>query len=82
MADTVKTASELSINYGFYDGDTHQYKLPNPRANLTAAEVKAAAQVAITNSAFIGDKTGAAIVSYLGAKAVSKTVTQLDLTQA
>lgn len=79
MADTVKSASELNLDFGYYDGDTHLYKLQNPKSNLTAAEIKAAAQVVITNAAFVGDKAGAAVVSLNSAKAVSKTVTKLDL---
>jgi|GEM_PF-524112 len=79
MADTVKSSSELNLNFGYYDGDTHLYKLQNPKSNLTAAQIKTAANVVINNNAFIGDKAGAAVVSLLDAKAVTVTKTQLDL---
>ena len=79
MADTVKAYSELGMNFGYYDGDTHLYKLQNPKSDLTAAQIKAAAQIVINNNAFVGDKAGAAVVSLLEAKATSVTKTQLDL---
>ncbi len=79
MADTVKSASELNLDFGFYDGDTRLVKMQNPKPDLTAAQIKAAANVVITNAALIGDKAGAAVVSLNGAKAVTKTVTKLDL---
>ena len=82
MADTVKSASELNLDWGFYDGDTRRLKMQNPKSDLTVADIKAAAQVAITNQALVGDKAGAALVSLLAAKATSKTVTKLDLTNA
>lgn len=82
MADTIKSSSELNLDYGFYDGDTRIVKLQNPKAGLTVAEIKAAAAIAVNNAALIGDKAGAALVGLNGAKAVTKTVTKLDLATA
>lgn len=79
MADTVKSSSDLKMVWGFYDGDDRTESLPNPREDLTVADIKAAAAVAITNNAFIGDKTGAALVSLKSAKKVEVTRTKLDL---
>ena len=79
MADTVKSASELNLDFGFYDGDTRQVKLQNPKSNLTVAAIKTAANVVVTNAALIGDKAGAAVVGLNSAKAITKTVTKLDL---
>jgi len=82
MADTIKSASELNLDFSFYDGDTRLVKMQNPKSDLTAAQIKAAADVVVTNAALIGDKAGAAVVGLIGAKAVSKTVTKLDLANA
>lgn len=80
MADTIKSVNELSYVWNFYDGDTRTEKLLNPRADITAADIKAVAATAVAKAAVIGDKAGAAVVGIKSATKHQVTRTYLDLT--
>lgn len=80
MADTIKSVNELNYVWGFYDGDTRTEKLQNPRADLTAADIKAVGALAVSKNAVIGDKAGAAVVGIKSATKHQVTRTYLDLT--
>lgn len=79
MADKVSTSNELKLDFAFYDGDNRVITLDNPRDDITVAELLAVGNTVKTTGALIGDKAGAACVGLRGAKAISKTTTQLDL---
>lgn len=79
MADKITQTKVLSMELGFYDGDTRTITQDNPKDNLTVADLKAFAQVAKTTQAVIGDKNSAAFVGLNAAEILSKKVTQLDL---
>lgn len=79
MADKVTQTSELKLEAGFYDGDTRTIALPDPKSDVTAAQIKAVANTIKQTQAILGDKTGAAFVGFNKAQKVSKKVTNLDI---
>ena len=79
MADTIKSTSELKMEFGFYDNDTRIVTLENPKPDLTKADILNVANLAASTQPIIGDKGGAAVVGINSAKICDKTVTQLDL---
>ena len=79
MADKITEVRELKLEAGFYDGDTRTIPVPDPKTNLTAAQIKAVAATAKTTQAIIGDKNSAAFVGFKSAKITRKKTTQLDL---
>lgn len=79
MADTIKSSSELKLDSYYADGDTRMLSIPNPRADVTAADILAVAQSAVTNQPLLGDKGGANFVRFNSAKIVEKTKVDLDL---
>ncbi len=79
MADTIKSSSELKLVWGFYDDDDRTLSLQNPRADLTASEVKVVSALAVSSQPIIGDKAGAAVVGLKSANKKTKIVKKLDL---
>lgn len=61
MADTRKESRYLGLQWGFIDGDDRLTKLPNPRADITKADILDAANYFANNNLIVGDKTSAAI---------------------
>lgn len=80
MADTIKSTSELKIEFSFYDNDTRTVSLENPKDNLTPAQVNQVVTLAKNTQPIIGDKGSARVVGANSAKVVEKTVTNVDLT--
>ena len=79
MADTIKSANELKIEFGFYDNDTRTVSLPDPKSGLAKADILEVADFAVATHPIIGDKGGAAVVGINSAKIYEKTETKLDL---
>lgn len=79
MADKITQNSTLNLNAVFYDGDTRAISLDNPKANITAAQIKALAATTKTTQAIIGDKGSAAFVGFDAAEVLNKKTTQFDL---
>lgn len=81
MADTVKSANELKMEFGFYDNDTRTVTLDNPRSDLTADDIHGIADYAKANQPIIGDKAGTRVVGINSAKIREKTTVYLDLNE-
>ena len=79
MADTVKSSADLKIGFAFADGDTRTVTLPNPKAGLTEASIKAVTDDMVTNNLIIGDRAGAALTGAYTAYTQNKTTTDVDL---
>ena len=79
MADRVKQARELKIVARFVDGDDRTIAIPDPKADIDEAQVRAFG----TASAKVleGDKTAAAFKDIKSAKIFETTTTYLDLTK-
>ena len=77
MADQSTTTRELKLVAGFIDGDERTISYPNPRSDITAAQIEALN--ASASSVLIGDKYGAPFNLFLDAEIVNKTTTKLDL---
>jgi len=81
MADKIEVQNELKLKMQFADNDDRTLILEDPKANLTAAQINAAATTLKTSNVFLGDKGGAAFVRFNSAKTVSKKTIKLDLAQ-
>lgn len=77
MADKVKTETTLKLLAGFTDGDDRTISVPNPRSDLTSADINAINELA--KGVLIGDKYGAAFAELKDANIVTSTTTYLDL---
>lgn len=80
MADTVTTASTLTLTAGFSDGDDRVITLDNPKVNPAASDIISLGAFCRAHELLIGDKAGAAFTHFKTAKKQSRTVTKLDLT--
>ena len=78
MADKSTTTYELKLIAAFADEDDRTIRYPNPRDDLTKADILALQTLAIP--VLIGDKYGATFTRFKSAKIVDKTETTLDLT--
>lgn len=77
MADKVSTSRQLKLLMGFSDGDDRTLALDNPRANLTAAEIKAINS--LMAGVIIGDKYGASFAELKDANIETTRTTVFDL---
>ena len=77
MADTTKTTKTLKIVAGFSDGDERTISIDNPRANITAADIKALDSLA--GGVIIGDKYQAPFTTFKDAGISETTKVELDL---
>lgn len=80
MADTTKHIRELKFIAEFTDGDDRTVSYPDPKANISTAEVAALAQASA--DVLVGDKDGAPFKEIRKAQIVDQTITYLDLTTA
>lgn len=80
MADTITTASTLTLLAGFADDDDRSITLDNPNAVIAAADIITLGSFAKTKKILIGDKAGASFTRFKSAKKRTRTVTNLDLT--
>lgn len=79
MADTVTSSANLKINWQFADGDTRMATAPNPKNDLTAQQVQAIIDNAVTNGLLVGDKAGAALSGVVQVYTENQTKTKIDL---
>lgn len=79
MADKITTTEELKVEWSFQDGDTRTNSFLNPKDNLTAAQIKAAADKVIQGQIIIGDKASARVVGVNSVNVVETTKTNVDL---
>lgn len=79
MADTVTSSANLKINWQFADGDTRMTTAPNPKNDLTAQQVQAVIDNAVTNGLLVGDKAGAALSGVVQVYTENQTKTKIDL---
>lgn len=77
MADTVKYRNQLKIVMGFTDGDERTLSLENPKANITAEEIRALEP--LLQGVVIGDKYGAPFSVIRDAGIQQSTTVYLDL---
>lgn len=77
--DTISSGRDLKLDYSFADGDTRMTTIPNPRSNLTAANILTAASELKVTQAFVGDKNNGAFDTISSATIVEWTRTKLDL---
>jgi len=78
MADKITNSSTLKLLAGFVDEDDRTIRLPNPRSNLTAADITALN--ALATPVLIGDKYGATFSRFKIAIVEQRQRTELDLT--
>lgn len=76
--DTVKSSTELSINWQFADDDTRTITIANPRSDLSAEDIGAFEADTVSKGILIGDKTSAALTGIKVAKRIDKTDYALD----
>ena len=79
MADKVVLKNELSLVAKFVDNDDRTITVDNPKANLTAADIKAFEVVTKNTKAIIGDKGSADFYEFTKAKTKKSKKTELDL---
>ena len=77
MADKMKTTYQLKLVAGFTDGDERTIALDNPKATVTAADIKALDSLAA--GVIVGDKYGAAFSTFRDAGIQTATTVYLDL---
>lgn len=77
--DTMTGGRDLKLIYSFADGDTRTTTIPNPRNNLTAADILTAASELKVTQAFVGDKDNGAFDTISSAVQIYWTKYQLDL---
>lgn len=77
--DTIKSSSDLKINWEFADGDTRLQKVPNPKNNLTTSDLKSLETLAVNSAVLIGDKNGAALTGIKSASIIDQSDYILDL---
>lgn len=78
--DTITSSRYLQMEFGFTDGDYRTQKLPDPKNNLTSAEVSAVDTWIAANQPIIGDKYGASTTGINSASIVEVTRRKFDLT--
>ena len=79
MADKITQKNELSLVAKFVDNDDRTITVDNPKANLTATDIKAFETVCKTTNAIIGDKGSADFYEFTKAKTKKSKKTELDL---
>lgn len=79
MANIFKMSSELKITATFADGDDRTISVDNPRSELTLADIANFATKAA--NVLIGDKSGAAFVSFTKPHYVETEICYLDISQ-
>lgn len=77
MADVLKQEEQLKLLAGFTDGDERTITMPNPRADLTAADINAVGELA--KGVLIGDKYGAPFLTFKDANTYDTTTIKYDL---
>ena len=78
MADVTKSEKTLSITGEFTDGDDRKITMPNPRNNLTWADIEALN--ASASAVLIGDRAAANFYRFKDAEITERSVTTYDLT--
>lgn len=79
MADVVKTRGILQLVAEFADGDDRTIALDNPKVDISAAAINAAAAFAKQNNLILGDKLAADFTRFKSAKKVATTTRYFDL---
>lgn len=79
MADKITQSNYGQLNFGFADGDTRLAKVPNPRNNVTPAQIAALSATLKTNQLIVGDKTGADFNEILTYDTYDVKKTEFDL---
>lgn len=80
MADKITITNTLSVETIYTDADTRTFNLPNPRADLSSADITNLSDYLAENNLLIGDKTGAQFGRITKATKISKETTLLDIT--
>ncbi len=78
MADTIKSVSELKIDYAFYDGDSRTVTVENPKDELPVNLVHNMVDKFVEGKVIIGDKNSAHITGINSLKRVDTTRAWLD----
>lgn len=79
FADTVTSSTNLKIEWGFEDGDTRTFNLPNPIDEISSSDVAALNTWVATNQPIVGDKSGSSSTGINSAIKVESTKTKLDI---
>lgn len=77
--DTIKSSSDLKINWEFADGDTRLQKVPNPKSNINASELQSLETLAVNSAVLIGDKNGSPLTGIKSASIINKSDYILDI---
>lgn len=77
--DTITSSEQLQFDFGFSDGDNRKQNIPNPRDNITEAEIIAFDAWIKANAVIIGDKYGADTTGVNSAVIINTTRRKLDI---
>lgn len=77
MADTITTRNTLVLLAGFADEDDRTVSLPNPKENLTKAQIDAMGELAV--GVLVGDKYQAEFTRWKSAKYRRANIINYDL---
>lgn len=77
MPALIKETTKLVLEPEFVDGDTRSITLDDPKANLTAADIRTLNSSML--KCVIGDKTGAQFLRFKTARTVNNITRILDL---
>lgn len=80
FADTVSSSTSMKFEWGFEDGDTRTFNLPNPKSSVVANDIATLNSWIATNQPIIGDKSGSSTTGINSAIRVEQTKTKLDIT--
>ena len=79
MADKITTTNKLCCVSEFVDNDDRTLTLDNPKANVSAAQIKAVEAQIKAKNLLIGDKAGADFLRFKSARKETRIHTDYDL---
>lgn len=80
FADTITSSSNLKFEWGFEDGDTRTFNLPNPKSSVVANDIATLNTWIATNQPIVGDKSGSSTTGINSAIRVEQSKNKLDIT--
>lgn len=79
FSDTLKSDTDLKINWAFADGDARLSTVPNPAATLTSAVLEGFIDNVISSECVVGDSAGASLIGAVQIYTETTTKTILDI---
>lgn len=79
FADTITSSVTMKFEWGFEDGDTRTFNLPNPKSSIVANDIATLNSWIATNQPIVGDKSGSSTTGINSAIRVEQSKNKLDL---